>query len=75
PATGPWVVGLVTERITAFERICAEQSEHLSECGECDSSAGVMCSVVSGQLDALAALIRAFTDEEYKAAFGRERRQ
>jgi hypothetical protein len=69
------VVGLVTEGIAEFERICAEQREHLNECEECDSSAGAMCSVVNRQLDALADLIRAFTDEEYKVAFGKERRQ
>ncbi|RST07892.1 hypothetical protein EF910_05500 [Streptomyces sp. WAC07149] len=68
-------MGLVTERIEEFERICVDQREHLDECQECDSSAGAMCSVVNKQLDALADLIRAFTDQEYKAAFGKERRQ
>ncbi|MEU3690519.1 hypothetical protein [Streptomyces narbonensis] len=68
-------MGLVTGRVAEFERICAEQREHLDDCGECDSSAGAMCAVVNKQLDELADLIRAFTDDEYKTAFGRERRQ
>ncbi|MEU5299743.1 hypothetical protein ACH4YO_07985 [Streptomyces noursei] len=64
-----------TERVAEFKRLCEAQREHLVHCEECDSVRGRHCQVVRDQLDAFAGLIMAFTDAEYREAFGKGRRQ
>lgn len=67
-------MGLVTDRLERFRQLCEEQQEHLDQCAGCGATVGFLCPVVHRQLDGFAKLIREFTDDEYRAAFGTERR-